>query len=92
MWTTVARLFRTREKCKIQFSLPELWDTCVVEWTVHITEQKNNYDMADYWSRHHFGAWYQFKFQGYDGPVGYRCHSDEGNGFGDQKFVCSQRQ
>ena len=44
-WTTVTGLFRTQEKCKIQFSLPELWDTRIAEWTVHVTEQKSNYDM-----------------------------------------------
>ena len=41
-WTTVAGSFRAQEKCKIQFSLPELWDTRIVEWMVHVTEQKSN--------------------------------------------------
>ena len=44
-WATVAGSFQTNETCKIQFSLPELWDTRIVEWTAHVTNQKSNYDM-----------------------------------------------
>ena len=41
----MAGSFNTNEKCKIQFALPELWDTRVIEWTVHVTGQRSNYDM-----------------------------------------------
>ena len=44
-WATVSGSFQTNEKCKIKFSLPGLWDTCIVKWTAHITNQKSNYDM-----------------------------------------------
>ena len=30
---------------KRNVSLPELWDTRIVEWTAHVTNQKSNYDM-----------------------------------------------
>ena len=41
----MAGTFKTRSKTSLDFSLPELNPTAVINTTVHITEDMSNYDM-----------------------------------------------
>ena len=44
-WETMAGTFKTQSKTSLDFSLPELNPTAVINTTVHITEDMSNYDM-----------------------------------------------
>ena len=44
-WKTVAGNFITNGKCKIQFKIPELSESRIVEHTVHISSKESRYDM-----------------------------------------------
>ena len=41
----MAGTFKTQSKTSLDFSLPELNPTAVINTTVHITEDMSNYDM-----------------------------------------------
>ena len=44
-WTTAAGKFMTNGRCTIQFKLPELSKTKIVEFKVHLTNQNSKYDL-----------------------------------------------
>ena len=44
-WNTAAGTFKTNGKCKIQFKLPELAESKVIEYTVHLSDKDSKYDM-----------------------------------------------
>ena len=44
-WKTAGGNFTTTKQAKVQFKLPELHETRVIEVNVHLTQIKSNYDM-----------------------------------------------
>ena len=44
-WQTAIGTFHTSEHTKVQFFLPEFHETRLIEWDVHVTDQKSNYDL-----------------------------------------------
>lgn len=45
VWRTAAGNFETKKKTKIQFTLPELHENKLIEWTAHVTERPMGYDL-----------------------------------------------
>ena len=45
VWTTPAGEMRTRSKVKAQFTMPELQEKKMVEWSFHVAENMGAYDM-----------------------------------------------
>ena len=44
-WGTAAGTFITNNKCKLEFTLPEMHDRRLIHWECHVTKQAFNYDM-----------------------------------------------
>ena len=44
-WENQIGTFKTSEKCKVQFFLPELYESRLIEWNIHVTEQKSKCDL-----------------------------------------------
>jgi hypothetical protein len=45
VWSTPAGEMETRQKCRAQFTIPELHDNRLIEWNVHLTKDLGSYDM-----------------------------------------------
>ena len=45
VWSTPAGEMTTRDKTKLQFTMPELHDKRLIEWNCHVIKDMGNYDM-----------------------------------------------
>ena len=45
VWSTPAGEMTTRDKTKLQFTMPELHDKRLIEWNCHVVEEMGDYDM-----------------------------------------------
>ena len=45
-WNMMAGKVTTSEMAKVQFSLPELYDNCLIEWEVHPVKSLGSYNMV----------------------------------------------
>ena len=45
IWTTPGGTMTTSVKCQAQFTMPELFDNCVIEWDLYVAPSMGAYDM-----------------------------------------------